>query len=313
MDIALLFVLPLIGGFALVTRFEPLRYRAGRVEAQRLYYDAAACAVFLFAVALALHAALLGWSRYDAGIRWLADELVIPLSYKEPPPTSSGAANAVSSVSARNSVIVQARRAAVVRAEVTAVCVWAVLLGLGARLWNAILAGIDWLWVLAGPRPKRLGFMKRWNRRSITDQLEAQIADAVLFQRTIQLSLSNDKVYVGRVLSAIDPSGPTKHIKIQPVMSGHRNSDDGTVVFNTFYDEATKALPLDRAATFELVVPVEQIVTASGFDFVAYDKFSLQRKTNAEVQSATPAPTALAQIPADSADAQSQPAKPPSS
>lgn len=41
MDLALFFVLPLIGAFAFATGFDLLRYRTGRQDSQRLYYQAA--------------------------------------------------------------------------------------------------------------------------------------------------------------------------------------------------------------------------------------------------------------------------------
>ena len=41
MDLALFFILPLIGGFAFATGFDLLRYSTGRQDSQRLYYQAA--------------------------------------------------------------------------------------------------------------------------------------------------------------------------------------------------------------------------------------------------------------------------------
>ena len=55
MDLALFFILPLIGGFAFATGFDLLRYRTGRQGSQRLYQPAAMIGVPLAVVDSALH------------------------------------------------------------------------------------------------------------------------------------------------------------------------------------------------------------------------------------------------------------------
>jgi hypothetical protein len=49
-------VLPVIGGFAFITRFTLLRYWTGREESQRLYYRAAFWGIVFAAIAALLHA-----------------------------------------------------------------------------------------------------------------------------------------------------------------------------------------------------------------------------------------------------------------
>ncbi|HEY4068365.1 MAG TPA: hypothetical protein VGM74_15800, partial [Burkholderiaceae bacterium] len=74
---------------------------------------------------------------------------------------------------------------------------------------------------------------------------------------------------------------PAKYFKIQPWMSGYRGAD-GTVTFNTFYDEILadfEADPAHEAAieTFQLVIPIDKVLTASGFDVQAYERFLEER------------------------------------
>jgi hypothetical protein len=85
-------------------------------------------------------------------------------------------------------------------------------------------------------------------------------------------------------------------------MSGHRGSDDGRVVFNTFYDEALDNIESDAeqqrvAATFQLVIPIDKIVSASGFDFGAYERFGL---AEAERVTASVGETPLPRVPGPS-------------
>lgn len=64
-------------------------------------------------------------------------------------------------------------------------------------------------------------------------------------------------------------------------MSGHRSSETGKVDFNTFYDNILAGLGAEeakrRAATFQLVIPIDKVVSASGFDFDAYEQFVLEQ------------------------------------
>jgi hypothetical protein len=99
------------------------------------------------------------------------------------------------------------------------------------------------------------------------------------------VTLSNSKVYVGSVLESLDPGSPAKYFKIQPWMSGHRG-EDGMVQFNTFYDDILSAFQADpgkRAAveTFQLVIPIDKVLTASGFDVQAYERFLRERDAGA--------------------------------
>lgn len=267
MDVALFFVLPLIGGFAFATQFLLLRYRTGREESQRLYYRAALYGVIFAGAGVFLHhAARAGFPTYNAFIDNVAAGVVLPLLEKErvsqAVPLSQAAARA--------------------RVELAAVCIYAFILGVLTPLWNQVLRLLDFLWTRmpAATGQGRRSFLSTLNRQAITDHLEGLLADALTAATPIQATLSNSKVYVGSVLESLDPASPAKYFKIQPWMSGHRSSDTGKVDFNTFYDSVLIGLDEEeakrRAATFQLVIPIDKVVSASGFDFDAYEQFTIE-------------------------------------
>lgn len=267
MDVALFFVLPLIGGFAFATQFSLLRYRTGREESQRLYYRAALYGViFAGAGVFSHHAARVGFPSYNAFIDNVAAGVVLPLLEKE----------------RVSQAVPLSQAAAKARVELAAVCIYAFILGVLTPLWNQVLRLLDFLWTRmpAATGQGRRSFLSALNRQAITDHLEGLLADALTAATPIQATLSNSKVYVGSVLESLDPASPAKYFKIQPWMSGHRSSDTGKVDFNTFYDSVLVGLDEEeakrRATTFQLVIPIDKVVSASGFDFDAYEQFAIE-------------------------------------
>jgi hypothetical protein len=272
MDVALLFVLPLIGGFAFVTQFSLLRYRTGREESQRLYYRAALYGLVFAVIAGAVHyAARTSWTPYPVVIDRIATNAVLPLLEKDRISAAAPATPAISQAAAR------------ARTDLAAICLYAFVFGALVPVWNLVLRFADWLWVggfWEGGYVHR-SFLSALNLRAITDQLERLITESLVTATPVQITLSNSKVYVGAVLESPDPASPAKYFKIQPWMSGHRSADTGKVDFNTFYDNVLAGLEADeaerRAATFQLVIPIDKVVSASGFDFDAYEQFVLEQ------------------------------------
>lgn len=56
--------------------------------------------------------------------------------------------------------------------------------------------------------------------------------------KTVSVSMSNGKVYVGWVTHLFNPALPTNYIQILPVKSGYRDPETKWVVFTTFYSQA---------------------------------------------------------------------------
>ena len=285
MDLALIFFLPLLGGYVFIRSFVLTRYRSAREEISRVYYRAALAGCILAALGGWLHGHLQVTSvDYRALLLNLDTKVLAPLLDKADAPPSADAAT-------------NAKRADATRARslIAMVCVWGFVLGLATPLWNGLLrlllliahgAGIVVVALL-----RRSGWQMRpmlspleWlNRRSITDELERLLYVAMVRTDPLQVSLDNNKVYVG-VVTSIDPVGPAKHFTMQPMMSGGRNSNDRDVIYTSFYDkiiaQVQNTAPAQREELlrrFSLVVPLARIVTASGFDFDAYKRFAMAR------------------------------------
>ena len=186
--------------------------------------------------------------------------------------------------------------ASALRSRVALVCLWGFVLGLTAPVWNRVARwvlwlaqaasrGVEWIlrrlgWQLRNPR---LAFIERLNRRAITDDLERLLYETMVHGELIQVSLDNNKVYVG-IVRSVDPVGPAKHFTMQPFMSGGRDAADRDVRYTSFYDRVIRTVtasePARRAELlrrFQIVVPLARIVTASGFDMAAYREFEAAR------------------------------------
>lgn len=266
-EISLLFFLPLISGFIFVSEFLPLRYRAARSETQRLYYYAALWGVFFSLLGGVIHYGLETFSpQYAKAIAKLYGDYLSPLL--ERPQSSS-----VASLS---------KDATTIRADVVIVCVWALLIGVTTELWNLLLKFVDFVIVrlfFSGDAARSM--LRSLNRSAITDEIELLLFEAAPNQTPIQVTLSNSKVYVGTVVESRDPASPMESFRLQPMMSGYRDKDDGTVDYNTFYDYVLDKLAQDAnsaiARTFQIAIPLDKVVMISGFDLNAFREFQQNR------------------------------------
>lgn len=116
-----------------------------------------------------------------------------------------------------------------------------------------------------------------WNTKVfvIGGLLEDSPLDNLLFNLSLQkdqyamLAMSDRKVYVGKVISLGEPTetnGMDQDISILPLMSGYRDKDTLKVAFKTFY--------ADVETDISLSLRQDAIVSATKFDFVAYNKWN---------------------------------------
>jgi hypothetical protein len=172
-------------------------------------------------------------------------------------------------------------------------CAWGFVLGLTAPLWNLLaravahlgFRGLEWIlrrWGWQSRNP-RISPIERLNRRAITDDLERLLYETMVHGELLQVSLDNNKVYVG-IVRSVDPVGPAKHFTMQPLMSGGRDGTAREVNYTSFYDriirivtDSEPARRVELLRRFQIVVPLSRIVTASGFDMAAYREFELAR------------------------------------
>lgn len=289
MDLALLFFLPLLGGYFFVRTFILTRYATAHEEPSKVYYRAALAGCVLALLGALLHASLVTRSAtYAALARDAQVNVIAPLFEKGEVGTPQTATD-----HERREV------AAKVRAMVALTCVWAFCLGLGALLCNLLVSAMlglvhlssrviesilrRWGWQ---PRNPPISPIERLNRRAITDDLERLLYQTMVHGELIQVSLDNNKVYVG-IVRSVDPVGAAKHFTMQPLMSGGRDSAAREVKYTSFYDriirKVTDSEPIrskELLRRFQIVIPLSRIVTASGFDMAAYRQFELARSLN---------------------------------
>ena len=286
MDIALLFFLPLIGGFFFARNFLLSLYQTAREETQRVYYRAAFYGIVFSCLGGVLHYNLLAHSsEYAAAVSFVTAQFLNPLF--ERPATVSTAGYSAAAVSAR--------------ANLAIVCAWGLVLGATTAVFlNGLLHVIDRLGSTIrvrstnrfGAAPKRSSLLVFLNRRAIKDEFEKLLADSLLHESQIQVTLENGKVYVGLVTESLDPASLAKYFKMQPFMSGFRSSDDGRVHFTTFYQDVLDGIDSqispELRRSFQLIVPIDKVITASGFNFQAYENFQLNKETTADAGKCEP-------------------------
>jgi len=119
------------------------------------------------------------------------------------------------------------------------------------------------------------------------DDFERLVLRALRKLMPICVSMSNGKVYVGYVVSTIDPAVERTALRILPLLSGYRDKENCSTHFNTSYHEiyeqinddendyANKKLSQVQVSDFEKVLPFDEIQSSHLFDIVAYQHFTL--------------------------------------
>lgn len=240
MEAALALLLPLIGGNLFVRGYTALRYKAAREDGHRLYFRVAYHGVVLFLVALALVVLLhlaLAGWPWFVSVRDAAVGGIAPL-LKEP--KNAGA-----------------------QAAFLLACVLSVFLGRFSP------------WLL------NLAFKSRheealWEAAA-EDELEQFLLEALALFKTIAVTLTSGKVYVGYVLTTPEPRTDRRVITLLPLMSGYRQDEGGKVVFTTFYDQFYRedADPGMDSEDFKLLLPIDKMSSLSFFDVAVYAAFNV--------------------------------------
>src|SRR6266566_2153789 len=240
MDVALLLLLPVIGGYYLAAKWNFSRFRCAREDGHRLYFRAAlyGSVVFILVYVLRLAAAKF-ISAYGAFETFIGLEINPLLKFDKDSPSL-------------NLPIV----------AITAVYTLAFGLLL-PKLLNRYFSETKYLW------------------QAVQDNdFERLIYTSVEKQSSLALTIENHKVYVGYVSKTMDPTQQRKTLGLIPVMSGYRH-DDGKIEFTTYYEDIYAEIErgedghlahLSRE-DFEVVLPIDKILSANMFDIIAYEEF----------------------------------------
>jgi hypothetical protein len=128
-----------------------------------------------------------------------------------------------------------------------------------------------------------VGTPRGWALRRSLDALDKLLLDAQKLQMPVQLTLNNQKVYIGLAVSNANPDPKPDVIKILPMFSGYRDSR-GRMVLTSNYEavytklEAGEAdelgLAKDWLAQFELAIRADTVVSAALFSPAIYASFN---------------------------------------
>lgn len=108
------------------------------------------------------------------------------------------------------------------------------------------------------------------------NELEQFLLEAFILSKFVQLTLKNNKVYVGFVVELRGPK-ENNYVKILPVISGYRDSLNKILRFTTPYFEAIKFFNKDKnsdAGDLRMIIKQNEILTASFFDPKIYHKIN---------------------------------------
>lgn len=156
--------------------------------------------------------------------------------------------------------------------------------------WLILLSGMTclsaWLLKVLGHLHLCLRF-RTWDTHIfiIQDILEDSPLDDLLFRLSLQqdkyamLMMDDRKVYVGKIISLGEPSettGMDQDISIMPLMSGYRDKDTLRVNFTTDYAQV--------GANIYVSLRQEQIVSATEFNFEAYQTWQRDREAEKKVE-----------------------------
>ena len=289
MDVALLFFLPLLGGFVFVRTSLLTRYAAAHVETGHVYYSASLSGLLFAVLGLVLHV-LLAHTSYPYALlsRDLRLYLIEPLLAHGEGPWMPDHSQWGGPVDPRLEV----------RALLAFASLWGCALGLATPLWNLLLRAGTAAWdglrraTLEAPaggagaaRPF-LTSIQRIHLATIKDSLERLLVRSMCEYAEILVTLDNAKVYVGYVVE-FDPVGPARHVTLQPLMSGYRDAATREVRYTTFHSQVLRealqelggaAGVRDMLQSFRIVIPIARITTVSGFDLEAFRRFDLAQE-----------------------------------
>lgn len=98
--------------------------------------------------------------------------------------------------------------------------------------------------------------------------MDSVFFDSLIDRKSILVSMTNKKVYVGIVNALGEPNekdGPNQQISILPIMSGYRDKDKLNVCFTNDYNNI-------EGYDTSVIIPVSQITQVSWFTMEVHDQ-----------------------------------------
>ena len=255
MDVAIVLLLPLLGGYYFSKRSIVTRYKTPRESGHHLYFKSAIIGVWLFIIIGLLHCIIY---------------FSLPTYFN-----------------LFQTFIIKTKTLFDDRSIISHIFWVAILCFLGSfflwrpfNLFAAKYAECDDL-----SKKDSLGTssdIPHYLRKAISDDDIAYVLTSAAIRKMAVLATTDSgKVYVGYVTNTPDPSVERKSFTLLPVMSGFRN-EEHKICFNTDYDfvhsdmkdETISDLPHLVKDDFIVTLPIDKISSLRFFDFAAYEKFS---------------------------------------
>lgn len=236
MDAAFALLLPLVGGYLFIKGSTFLKYKVAREDGHRLYFRVAYHGVCLFLASLAI-----------LGLLYLPVHEMAWFGAVE------------SFLAAALQPLLKSPEQASGMLGFLVVCLFSVFLGRASPLLvNKIFRRTteDALWEAAAE-----------------NELEEFLLEALLQAKSVAITMTNHKVYVGLVLSTPEPRTERRMIALLPLMSGYREAE-GKVNFTTFYDQIYAGREDSDNGDFKLVLPIDKMMSLAFFDVTVYAAFS---------------------------------------
>lgn len=119
------------------------------------------------------------------------------------------------------------------------------------------------------------------------DELEQLFRDSVLKAQLIQLTLKNDKVYLG-IIDKIPEPKKTNYVSLIPIYSGYRNKDTKEMTITTSYETINllikeKAL-IPKLSKMLVIIKQDEILIAQPHDPEIYASFKNAQKASQQQQ-----------------------------
>lgn len=222
MNLAPLFLLPIIGGFALITFWKRQRYHIAREEGHRLYFRSAFWGTVLVLLAIPMHGLLFAcWDAYQLAVETLAEAIGAP---------------------ATRGMWGEASQAFILFESMFIGPALAVILNTPIYLERCSFLPA-----------KMVGFFARWYRQILNGALESNHFEQLTMRALdtslpMMVTMKTGKVYVGWALDIPNPAEERKTFRLLPILSGYRD-ERHKVCFTTDYEvasEVTEALPPDK-------------------------------------------------------------------
>ncbi len=251
-------LIPLMAGYIFISTWLATRYLIKREDSQKLYIRAAFWGLWLFLLAFVL--------TYQ-----IKDSILVGLGFFR---------------SLMDSVPFEAKNEKIDTAFWIFALTMTLLIGTfgGYFLnWSYAVATIT-IRLIGGKKPALSEIYKHARRDSIKKAINVMNADLELIllrameeNMPVCVTLGHGKVYVGFITGSIDPGDKRDMLRILPLVSGYRKSDDYKITFTTsyisLYDLCTEGKELGHLdpSKFEVVFPHCEIKSVNLFDINAYN------------------------------------------